>query len=121
MYPPVFELVAASTDVKNKLGTDPVRVYLFGEAPPNSLKPYCVWQSAYGQPQNFLGQLPDMDFYGVQVEVFAKTADAAREAAQPLRDAFEPAGHIVRWGGEFRDPDTKDYVFSFDVEFFKER
>lgn len=120
MTPPVFEAVKDDSAVKAIFGSVP-RVYPFGEAPPNVQKPYAVWQLAYGSPENFLGQRPDIDNYGTQIDVYAPTAASARGAAMALRDALEPVGHIVSWSGEGRDPDTRDYRYSFTVEFWSAR
>lgn len=120
MYPPLFELAAASTAVKTALGNPP-RVYPFGEAPQQVQKPYAVWQIVFGSPENYLGQTPDMDSYGVQVDVYGSTADSSRGAASKLRDALEGSAHITAWNGEGRELDTRDYRVGFTVEFVQNR
>lgn len=106
--------------MKAVLGTTP-RLYLFGEAPPNVPKPYAVWQQVFGSPENYLGQAPDVDSYGVQVDVYGTTAAACRGVAMALRDALEGAAHVTAWNGESRDPDTRDYRYTFTVEFVQSR
>lgn len=120
MSPPVFELAAASADVKTIFGNPP-RLYPFGEAPPNVTRPYAVWQTVSGSPENYLGQRPDMDSYGVQVDVYGKTADSCRAGISALRDALEGSAHITAWNGEGRDLDTRDYRSGFTVEFVENR
>jgi len=121
MYPPIFEVCSASAAVKTALGTSPVRLYPYGEAPQGVTKPYAVWQTVGGAPENYISNLPDADFYAVQVDVYATTATAARNAAKALRDAIEPVAHITRWSGEGRDADTQNYRFSFDADWWLNR
>lgn len=121
MFAPVFATAVASGAVTALLGTAPTRLYLFGEAPQDVAKPYAVWQSVSGAPANYLGTLPDVDRFTVQIDVYATTASSARSVAQALRDAFEPVAYVVSWRGESRDATTKNYRYSFDVEFHVER
>lgn len=121
MTPPLFAIAYASAAVKAQFGASPCRVYPFGEAPQGVVLPYAVWQQVIGAPENYLGQVPDMDAYTTQVDVYAATATAARNAGKALRDAFEPVAHITRWGGEGQDRDTGHYRISFDVEWMVQR
>ena len=121
MYPPIFQLITASTDAKKALGTSPTRFYPFGTAPENVALPYAVWQTVSGYPENYLGETPDVDQWTIQVDVYAATATSARSTAQVLRDAIEPHAHITAWRGESRDPETGHYRYSFDVDFLTPR
>lgn len=121
MYPPIFQVISASTAVTDLLGTNPVRFWLFGEAPQNPGLPYVVWQTAYGAPENYLGGVPDIDHLGVQIDVYASTASVVRQVAAAVRDAIEPRAYVVGWRGEGLDPETKLYNLSFDAEFFVSR
>ena len=121
MYPPIFSLVSADVTVKSLLGSNPVRVFPFGSAPDRVSLPYAVWQLVSGEPENYIGNTPDMDSFIVQVDVYADTPSQAREAAEALRDAIEPHAHIIAWRGESRDRDTKNFRYSFDVEFLTAR
>ena len=122
MYPPIFAAVNIPiVQAVLKTGTGPLRFYLFGMAPQNVQKPYAVWQTAYGSPENYLNQVPDVDSFGVQVDVYADSADSARTVAKALRDAIEPHAHITSWRGDSIDPDTKNYRFSFDCNWIVSR
>lgn len=103
------------------LGSSPTRLYPFGEAPQGVTKPYAVWQTVTGSPENYLGQVPDLDSWSIQVDVYADTATASRGAAEALRDAIEPVAHITFWNGEGRDPKTNNYRYTFTVDWFKSR
>lgn len=121
-YPPVFPLAAGSAAVTALLGSNPVRVWPFGQAPQNETRPYAVHQLIYGAPANSMSCAPDVDNAGVQVDVYAKTASDAREATSALRDAFEGAhNQVVAWNGESWDPPTGLYRVSFTVEFWTGR
>ena len=121
MYPPIFQLISADTDAKKALGASPVRFYPFGAAPENVALPYAVWQTVGGYPENYLAEVPDIDQYMVQVDVYATTATSARSTAEALRDAIEPSAHIAAWRGESRDAETGHYRYSFDVDFLTPR
>ena len=116
MFPPVFATCSNSAAVKTALGTSPVRLYPFGQAPQDVALPYAVWQVVSGGPENLICEAPDLDISLVQVDVYAVTESAARAAAKALRDAIEPEAHIVAWRGESVDPTTQNRRFSFDVE-----
>lgn len=121
MIPPVFPTAFASAAVKAALGTSPCRVYPFGEAPEGVTLPYAAWQIITGSPENYLSNTPDTDSYTVQVDVYGATSASVLAAAKTLRDAFEPVAHIVRWGGTGRDPVTRNFSFSFDVDWIDYR
>lgn len=121
MFPPIFQVCSADAGVKASLGNSPVRLYPFGEAPDGVLKPYAVWQTLGGSPENYISQRPDIDMFSLQVDVYADTSTAARNAAKALRDAIEPSAHITRWNGEERDTETKNYRVSFDVDWWTPR
>lgn len=121
MYPPVFATAVASVDVLALLGSNPTRLYLFGQATQNTPRPYAVWQMVTGTPGNHLQGLPQYDRYTTQIDVYADTAQAARDAAEVLRDAFEPVAYVTSWRGESRDQATQRYRYSFDVEWHVQR
>lgn len=123
MYPPIFQACAADSGVTALLGTSPVRLYPFGEAEERPLldEPYATWQIVGGEPQNTLACPPDMDSFSVQVDVWAKTASASRDVAMALRDVIELHAYIVSWRGESRDVQTRNYRYSFDVDWFVQR
>lgn len=121
MTPPIFSVVAASGAVTALIGNSPVRFFLFGEAPQAIQTPYCVWQTVFGAPENFLGQVPDLDSWSTQIDVYADTASSARTVAEAVRDALEPVAYVTSWNGESRDTATKRYRYSFDVAFITPR
>lgn len=121
MYPPIFELCAADSAVTALLGSPLPRLYPAGEAPQGATLPYCAWQTITGLPENNLDCAPDVDTWSVQIDAYADTLTDARNAAKAIRDALEPAAYVTSWRGESRDPDTRHYRFSFDVDFIVKR
>jgi hypothetical protein len=125
MYAPIFQAVNVSgVQAVLKTGNGPLRFYMFGLADQNTPLPYAVWQTVYGAPENYLTNVPDVDSFGIQVDVYASEsqgADVARQVAQALRDAIEPHAHITSWRGDSRDPNTNNFRFSFDVDWIVNR
>jgi hypothetical protein len=121
MNPPIFATIAASTAVKNLIGSSPVRFYLFGQAPQKPELPYVVWQQIGGSPENYLGGTPDIDSYNTQIDVYANTPAEARNVAEELRDAIETVAYVIAWTGDSRDPETQHFRYSFDVDWLTPR
>lgn len=121
MIPPVFPICSNNAGVTALLGSNPCRVYPFGEAPQGVASPYATWATVSGVPENYLGDLPDTDNHSVQMDVWGDTSKSVLEAAKALRDALEPHAYIVAWRGTSRDTETKRYRFSFDVDFIESR
>jgi hypothetical protein len=118
MYPPIYPAINASAACRAlmKTGQSELRFYQFGLAPQPVQKPYAVWQRTFGTPYNQLANVPGMDAYTLQIDVYADSAESARSCAVAIRDAVEPLSYITNWLGESRDPDTKNYRFSMQNE-----
>lgn len=121
MTPPLFSICAASAAVMALIGSSPVRLWPFGEAIHGAALPYAVWQIFGGSPENYLNQPPDLDRYSIQVDIYAATGGDARAVAEALRDAIEPHAHITAWRGESKDPETRKYRFTFEIDWFVPR
>jgi len=99
---PLFGLARNNAAVQALLGTDPMRLYSFGQAPQDVQPPYAVWQVVGGAPHNLLSGAPDMDTVSVQVDVYAINGSEARNITHALRDVFQTAATIVAWRGQNR-------------------
>lgn len=121
MFPPLFQTCASDSGVQSLLGANPTRLWPFGEADPAPNYPYAVWQIIGGTPENYLGDPADVDSFGVQIDVYAKTAEEARAVAQVLRSAIEPSAYVTGFLGEFRDTITRNYRYSFSVDWIVTR
>ena len=124
MYPPIFQAVDVAA-VQALLGSgSAMRFYPFGRATQGAVYPYAVYQTVYGTPENYLDQSPDMDYFGVQIDVYASASQGqrtARAVLEALRDAIEPHAHITSWRPESVDPDTKSYRIGFDCDWWVQR
>ena len=118
---PIFAVCAADAGVRALLGVTPHRLYPFGEAPEGVAKPYAVWQLVTGSPENYLAGRPDIDGFTLQVDIYAITASSARAVADAISHAIELQAYVVRWGGETKDPATKLYRSSFDIDWLVPR
>ena len=122
MTPPIVQACLNSPAVTALLGAGTtMRLYSFGEAEGGVAKPYAVWQIVNGSPENYLAGRPDVDSVTLQVDVYAATGDAARKVRDAIRDAIELDAYVTRWGVEGRDPETKNYRASFDVDWWVPR
>lgn len=127
MYPPIFQAVnVPAVQTLLKTGSGPLRFFLFGQAPQGVELPYAVWRQVFGAPQNYLAGRPDIDGYTVQVDVYVSpstpnAAQKCRDIAAALRNAIEPVAYITAWVGDSRDPDTKNYVFTFQSDWLTPR
>lgn len=121
MFPPVYQIASQSAGVLAVLGTPP-RFTPFGKIRQDVSKPYAVWQTVYGNPDNSLSCIPTEDLFGVQVDCYAKEATDARNVAEALRDAFESSYNpVTAWNGEFWETATGLYRVSFTAEFWTTR
>lgn len=122
MTPPIVQACSQSTAVTALLGQGAdMRLYSFGEAPDGVAKPYAVWQLVSGEPENYLAGRPDADGFTLQVDVYGATGTSVRQVRDAIRDAIELQAYVTRWGGEARDPTTKNFRTSFDADWIVRR
>lgn len=124
MFSNIFQYVSSSQPVRDLLTSSGVtRFWPFGQSPQPGQQgyglPYGVWQSVYGTPQNYIGNLPDIDNLGNQIDIYGDSASSVRDVAKAVRDAVEPYGHVVSYNGEERDAETGLYRYGFTVEFWQ--
>lgn len=117
MIPPLFPLLSGVTS----LGTSPKRFYPHGQATQATAKPYATWHIVAGTPENYLGQLPDVDGVLVQVDVWADTQSSASAVADDIRNAFEPVMHMTSFGNTERDAATQLYRYRMDFSYWVPR
>lgn len=126
MIPPIYPTVnVPAVQALLKSGNGPLRFYAWGLAPQDVQKPYAVWRQVFGAPENYLGQRPDIDLFTTQIDVYASNtkdgASEAREIAKAISYAIEGAAYVTSWIGESRDPDTKNYVMTFQADWYVPR
>lgn len=121
MDTPFFQVCKADPTVQALLGGALPRIYPFGEAPEQVVKPYAVYQWIGGSPFNMLNCRPDADQASLQVDVYALTVKSSTDCAEAIRYAIETQSYIVGYRGTDREEETKLYRTSFDVDWLVNR
>ena len=119
--PPIFSICAADAQLTALLGSNPVRLFIFGMAPQGVQKPYAVWQVVSGAPENYLAGRPDAEGHTLQIDVYGDNAGQARSVLAAIENAIELDCYVTRYGGESRDPETKNYRSTMDVDWITYR
>lgn len=121
MIPPVFDALNASAAVKLLLGSKPLRVFPWGDAPPKVTKPYVTFYVPNGTPQNYLDNPADIDQLGTDVDIWALTGKSCEECAEAIRNVLQDYGHITRTHSLLREPETGLYNMKLEIDFWKPR
>ena len=120
--PPLFEVCETDVALQALLGdSNTLRIFAFGNAPQKSTRPYVVWRTVYGSPENYLGSVPDIDYLGTEINVYAPEAQDARDIKNALVLVIEQVAHVTGWNGEGLDTVTGLYLVSFTVDWFVNR
>lgn len=118
---PFFQVCEADAAVLALLGSPLPRIYPFGEAPQNVVKPYAVYQWIGGSPYNMMNCRPDADQASLQVDVYGLTTQSTTAVAKAIRHAIELDCYITSYRGDLRDEETKLYRTSFDLDWIVNR
>lgn len=121
MNPPLFTLLNESTPVKTLLGSNPLRVFPWGSAPQDVAKPYAVYAVYNANPENYLGQAPDIDNKGTQINIYASTSASLESCFDAIRNALEPHAHMTSFASPDRDSETNLYSARMEFDFWNER
>jgi len=116
MNAPIFEICATNAEVLKVLGPSMIRMYMFDARPEKLTYPYATVQNFAGSAEMYLGTLPDVDTWSIQVDIFAKSTTEAKAVAKAIRNAIGPHSYITRWGIQSIDDETKSFRYSFDVD-----
>lgn len=118
---PLFNILKQSTPVKLLLGSNPLRVYPWGEAPDKPRKPYAVYGTYNGIPENYLGNLPDIDNNGVQIDIYAETSESCMNCFKAIRNALELTNHMTSYSTPARDSVTENYNARLEFDLWEAR
>lgn len=116
----IFPLIAASTEAKALLGTNPVRFFEFGFATDATPLPYATWQVLTGTPANLLDEPALVDHVTVQIDVWAEQPSTARAVAKAIRRAIESDAYVASWRGETKDTETGLLRLTFNASFINQ-
>ena len=124
MTAPIFELLNASDEVKAFLKSGNVlRVYEFGLAPDDPVKPYLVWQDISGTPQNHLDCPANTDHITIQIDIYTTDPAQLSLIKEAVRKAleFDNSCTVTSLRGNERESNTKLYRTGFDSNWFVDR
>lgn len=118
---PFYTVCKADPTVQALLGGAEPRIFPFGSAPQNVVKPYVVYQWIGGAPFNMLNCRPDADTTSLQVDVYGTTTQSSTAVAKAIRYAVELSCYITSYRGNMREEDTLLYRTSFDLNWLVNR
>lgn len=118
---PFFNVCKADPTVQALLGGTVPRIFPFGSAPQDVVKPYVVYQWVGGEPYNMLNCRPDADQVSLQVDAYGTTQQSTTAVAKAIRHAIELNAYVTSYRGDLRDDETKLYRTSFDVDWIVDR
>lgn len=121
MNPDLFPILKANASVTALLGSEPLRVFPHGRAPTNTVKPYAVYAVYNANPENYLGQRPDIDNKGTQIEIFADTSQSLESCFLAIRDALEDFAHMTNYNTPDLDANTNLYGVRMEFDFWEAR
>lgn len=121
MNPPLFSILNNSAPVKALLGSNPLRIFPWGRAPKEVKKPYGVYVVYNAIPENYLGEVPDIDNKGTQLNIYADTSESLQNCFIAIRDAIEPLAHMTSFATPDLDADTDLYSCRMEFDFWDER
>lgn len=113
MYPAELFSILDVAAVQSVFGT-PVRIYPFGDARPNELRPYAVHQLIVGTPLNCLDDPPPADDERIQFSIWGDSTPQVLAAVVALRACLQGYGYINSYSDAGRDPETKRYGMIID-------
>lgn len=121
MTPPIFPAIVTNSSVTDLLGLNPTRFYPFKDAPQNVVRPYAVYQIISGTPENYLGDIADIDQIGLQIDVFAEDSDDCENIAKLIRAAIEGLCYITSFRDFGKESETLLYRYTLEADWFLDR
>lgn len=123
---PVFPLLSSSSAVRAIIGTPPDMRAYEDTAPQRSdgklqPRPYLVWGTAGGAPENYLDGVPGIDAGRIVLDVFADDAATRRQLVVAIQAAIEPRAHMITVPITTYEPDTKLFRAVMDFQFWTHR
>lgn len=122
MYPPIFQIVAASATATGLLGSNPMRFWPFGTVPDGETRPYATHQLVSGQPVNTITTPPRADRASVQVDAYGRSATEAWAVANAIAAVVEASlAYVMSWDLALVDDATGLYRVAFTCDFYVPR
>ncbi len=122
--PRLFEIIVANSACTALLGTNPTRFYPYDQSPKQAPRPYATYGVITALPQNYLGDLADIDQKGTQIDIYADNSANCEAAFDAIREAIEPLDNkciITNFSTVARDPETQAYHARIEVDVWEIR
>lgn len=121
MFPPVFQTLKTSQEVKDIVGTSPPRIFRHGDVPQDLERPYISWFLVLGVPENTLSELPIIDRLTVQIDCWHQTDKGVELLATAVRDALEPVCVMTGIVVNMRESETRLFRIGMMFDFLQNR
>lgn len=121
MNPGLFTILKNESAVTALFGSNPVRIYPWGNAPEKVSPPYAVYSVYNGIPENYLDRVPDIDRKGTQINIYAKSPTNLEDCFEAIRDAVEPYAYLTSFSNPDRDAETMLYSCRMEFDFIEPR
>lgn len=121
MNPDLFSILNSNAAVKALLGATPLRVYPWGRAPEGVKTPYAVYAVTNATPENYLGNLPDIDNKGTQINIYADNSVNLQACYIAVRDALESHAHMTNFATPDLDAPTNLFSCRMEFDFWDDR
>ena len=118
MLPPIYSTLTQNATVYAITAN---RIFRHGYAPQDIATPYITWALIFGDPENTLSEVPQIDRQTLQVDCWHTTDTGIETMAKAVRDALEPYAHMTAILLDEREPDTKLYRISLQFDWWEPR
>ncbi len=118
MLPNIYAILRSNSTVSSTVST---RIYRHGAAPQDVAKPYITWFVVFGMPELQISGTPDSDMDTIQVDIWSDSDQGVETLAYAARTAFDNAGHAARIVQNLREPETRVYRISLEVDIIQSR
>jgi len=119
MHAPLFALCKDKPELQAYLGINPFRLYPFGNAPRDGLKPYAVWQRIGGAAEIALNGDFGFETIDLQLDCYADNLIQVRSMIKTFYEVLYNQAQIVRYGLEAFEPEAQLWRSSFDMRFMR--
>lgn len=117
----IYEWLLSDSTVTSLL-TNGSNIKVYRDVVPQSSSiPYVRWSIVGGTPENYISNTPGIDSTRYQFDVFAINQQSCDQIYSAIRNVLEQHGHIVSFNLSLQDEETRNYVLSFDMQFWVSR
>lgn len=116
MHPPVFTLLNTPV-ICGYVGSNPVRIFDFGIAPPDVARPYIVFNQVAGNPFTNVSDAPCADVDLMQIDLYSDDRAQIRALSKEVQSVLDAAGVFNRLTMQVYEPETGLFRIGLDADF----